>query len=97
MYIRRQGIKKVGEYIVIEMIRGKNPPAKLGMTVTRRYGKAHERNLFKRKVREAFRLLCHHFPSNIELNIRPRSLSHHASVDDIKNEMMEMLAHEKVV
>lgn len=34
--------------------------SRLGLSVSRRYGRAHQRNLFKRRLREIFR---HHTPS----------------------------------
>jgi ribonuclease P protein component len=50
----------------------KNLVPKLGITVSRRYGKAHERNRFKRVVREAFRELYPSLPTDLELNISPK-------------------------
>ena len=51
---------------------GKSSSAKLGLTVSRRFGNALARNRFKRVTREAFRLLYPDFPSNLELNVRPQ-------------------------
>lgn len=45
---------------------------KLGITVSKKHGKAHARNLFKRRVREAFRHTYSQLPPQAELSIFPR-------------------------
>lgn len=46
---------------------------RLGITVSRKYGGAVERNFFKRIVREAFRLLPDVLTASIDLNVRPKT------------------------
>lgn len=43
--------------------------ARLGLSVSRRVGTAPRRNLIKRRLREAFRLLQHDFPRGYDLII----------------------------
>ncbi|CAN5656112.1 hypothetical protein BH09PLA1_BH09PLA1_17380 [soil metagenome] len=45
------------------------PHARLGLSVSRRVGTAPRRNLIKRRLREAFRLLQHDFPRGYDLII----------------------------
>lgn len=80
----------VGNWIIIEAMSNHGPSTRLGITVSRRYGKAHERNRFKRIVREAFRL-CHlKLPAKRDLNVRPRAFAKNATMQDILQEMMKL-------
>lgn len=44
---------------------------KLGLTVSKKYGKAHDRNLFKRWAREIFRKNKNRLPRGLEINLAP--------------------------
>ena len=51
--------------------KGRSEETRLGITVTKKFGKAHDRNAFKRAIREAFRHVRHTLPKGLDLNVRP--------------------------
>ncbi|MCF7851667.1 MAG: ribonuclease P protein component [Simkaniaceae bacterium] len=66
-----QGKRFFSKYCCIHYQHGNPSSARLGITVTKKFGSAPERNAFKRKIREIFRHKRASLPSTLELNIRP--------------------------
>ena len=81
-------VRHIGQYIIIEIKNNRYPYSRLGITVTRRYGKAHLRNRFKRKIREIFRQHRHSLRQSIDIHIKPRPASLKATFDNIKEEFL---------
>ncbi|MBI5418400.1 ribonuclease P protein component [Candidatus Poribacteria bacterium] len=68
------GYKFVGKYIILNYkILNKNEPPKLGVTVSKKIGKAHERNYVKRVLREIFRKNKIYFQDSFAMVITARS------------------------
>lgn len=80
-----------GKYLVLDYYKGSSLRPRLGITVTKKYGKAHDRNRFKRLVREAFRKTQGLLPEDLEINVRPRVLAKEASALMILEEFLMLL------
>ncbi|MBS4168799.1 ribonuclease P protein component [Parachlamydia sp. AcF125] len=86
-----KGRRCFGCYVMIEFCKRSQAQTRLGITVTKKYGKAHDRNRFKRTVREAFRT-CHHLlPSHLDLNVKPRGFHKNLKAQDVQKEMLLLL------
>lgn len=71
--VYHKGIKLFGDHILVYASPTNNLSSRLGISVPKRYGKAHDRNFFKRVVRESFRTFS--FPSlKYDLHVLPSSL-----------------------
>jgi ribonuclease P protein component len=80
--------RHTGKWLIIESRSNNSENSRLGITVTRRYGDSHERNRFKRIVREAFRLGYQIIPQGYDFVIKPRSLAKEAKMQDIMQEFV---------
>lgn len=89
--------RHVGNWIIIEARQNNNSLTKLGITVTKRYGKSHLRNRFKRVVREAFRLCRLQLKPGIDLNVKPRNVAYNAKMQDVLSELVCFLGQKPSV
>lgn len=81
----------IGRLIIIEVRPNQLLRTRLGITVTKRFGKSHDRNRFKRIVREAFRLSVGLLITGFDLNIRPRSQAKSTSSDAVLSEIIYLI------
>lgn len=81
-------LKFYGKFLYIQIRSSHSKPAKLGITVTRRFGCACKRNRFKRMVREAFRLSFHSFNAPIHILVSPVTKQEkEGSLEELKKEL----------
>jgi len=90
--IFRQKERLVGRLICIDWRVSDQSETRLGITVSRRFGPAHERNRFKRLVREAFRLTRSELPARLDLNVIPRQQVRSAAMAAVQEELVHLLA-----
>jgi ribonuclease P protein component len=70
VYGRRRSVSDAN--IIVYACENDLPYLRLGLSVSRKNGKAHERNRLRRLYREAFRLTRHQMPVGLDLVVIPR-------------------------
>ncbi len=78
--------RHAGSYLCLNLKRS-STYSKLGITASRKYGNAVERNRFKRMAREAFRHLSPDLKTPLLLHIIPRQKAKSAKMQDILLEL----------
>ncbi len=92
-FFHKHSSRLFGKHIAIDIRQGRSAAPKLGLTVSKKFGKAHDRNRFKRVVREAFREIYGSLPDDLEMNISPRKSSDLLSKQAILLELQTLLAN----
>lgn len=78
----------MGESVIVEVKSNRLGFPRLGITVTKRYGKAHARNRFKRLVREAFRMLDWTDFQTLDVLVKPKKNANLAEVGQIQEDLL---------
>jgi ribonuclease P protein component len=84
-------MRYVGNGIIVHYRLADSRCSKLGITIGRKWGKAHQRNRFKRIVREAYRHCYPLFPQGLEINIQPLTSYEKLTSKEIAGELQEFL------
>jgi len=71
-YVFTHGVRLSDAYLTAFVARREGGPARLGIGVGRRFGRAVRRNRIKRLIREAFRHVRHELPPGSDWVIIPR-------------------------
>lgn len=72
-------------------------PPRLGLSVSRKVGKANQRNLIKRRLREIFRLHQLEMVENLELVIIPRKEALDLDYFDLESTILKSFSREKLL
>lgn len=92
--IAREGRRLTGRVVTIQYIQKEATLlTQLGITVSKKYGKAHDRNRFKRIVREAFRECISDLPKGIQIHILPRATSQDAKKQDVVLDLRQLVSN----
>lgn len=91
-WVRRRRTHLDGRHLLIELRRSSSSPGpRLGLTVTKKMGKAVSRNHFKRLIREMFRLHRHELDPSIHLQVRPKKSAMTASFRDLEADFLGLV------
>jgi ribonuclease P protein component len=78
----RNGRVETGTCLALHVLPSDAGP-RLGIVVSRRYGSAVERNLAKRRIREAFRRCARELPK-VDIVVRPQAGCRESTVDALE-------------
>lgn len=95
--VSSRACKASGKLLYIDYLPNSTQNSRLGITVTKRYGKSHERNRFKRLIREAFRLSRLKLPQGFDIIVKPRAYVKEAPLCAIQNDLVQLLKQVRVV
>lgn len=90
----RYGKRHVGNFLLVEILPNHREHSRIGLTVSRKFGKSVIRNRFKRLIREAYRTSYPIHSKGIDIHVKPRSKARDASLNQIYTELNSLLKSE---
>jgi ribonuclease P protein component len=88
VYDRRRSV--ADSWLIIYACENDLPHLRLGLSVSRKFGKAHQRNRLRRLYREAFRLTRHEMPAGLDLVLIPRK-PEQPSLEELKRSVPRLV------
>src|SRR5207248_10068726 len=90
VYDRRRSVSD--SWLIVYACENGLPYLRLGLSVSRKFGKAHARNRLRRLYREAFRLTRHEMPAGLDLVLIPRRPDL-PTLEDLKASLRKLVRH----
>ena len=95
LLLQQRGKKLHGPHFLVITALGRTQRSRLGITTSRRFGKAVVRNRMKRLLREFFRECQHTLLPAIDIVIIPKAGAHQLSLPQIAGELQGLLSFAK--
>lgn len=87
-FMNYQAQRLVGRFLMIRVKRNRLHRTRLGVSASRKFGKAHIRNRFKRCIKEIFRTTYFQLEEGLDIAISPRSEAVNASYREMEREFL---------
>lgn len=87
---RRAGSRVASRHFVVYGRTNGRPHARLGVTASRKVGKATVRNWWKRRIRETFRRNKREFPAGFDFVVIVKGSADRAPTDELEQELLEL-------
>ena len=87
-YVGNRGHRTVCKHIIIISKKSNNRRSRLGIAASKKFGKAFQRNRFKRITRMAFRNVVSQLPYAVDIIVIPRHKALTAKSQDIFNDLL---------
>ena len=89
--VQREGKRLQAKFLVFQYASENFNYNRLGITVSKQFGPAVSRNLFKRRIREVFRCQKHRFPQGLKIHVSPRHGAGQASTAQVEADFTLLL------